>query len=185
MPSHDAQPRHRRYSVRWQARLDSETHGKLQALAQRFHRKHAQILRYVMAWGLDNPNAWTADCQPPDRTHLVPMLIDPELCQRVQDAAAAHGSSVAAWVRQAMRHITVEDFRSSWRAGEKLSRSHDSGYFRRKFGLRLDDETAHKLEGLTAVLGRPAAEVIRQLIIQATIENFPESWRGAGARVAR
>jgi predicted HicB family RNase H-like nuclease len=130
MPSLPSQPRHRRYSVRCQARLDDETHAKLQELVQALYRKQAQILRYVMAWGLDHPHAWRLNRQHPDRTHLVHMLIDPELCQRVQDAAATHGVSIAAWVRQAMRHIAREDFPASWRAGETSRRSHESGHSR-------------------------------------------------------
>jgi hypothetical protein len=43
--------------------------------------------------------------------------------------------------------------------------------------LRLDDQTANPLERLTQAFGRSAAEVIRQLILQARLEEFPESWR--------
>jgi hypothetical protein len=59
MPSLTPQPRHRRYTVRWQARLDAEAHAKLQELAQDFHRKRAQILRHVMPWALARTHAWT------------------------------------------------------------------------------------------------------------------------------
>ena len=57
--------------------------------------------------------------------------------------------------------------------------SHDSGYFRRKFGLRLDEVTLRKLEVLTQTFDRAAAEIIRQLIMQATPEHFPGSWHMA------
>jgi hypothetical protein len=43
--------------------------------------------------------------------------------------------------------------------------------------MRLDTVTSHKLETLTKTFGRSAAELIRQLIAQATPETFPESWR--------
>jgi hypothetical protein len=132
-----------------------------------------------MASGLDYPDRWTPDRQHPDSTHLVHMLIDAELFQRVQDAAAAHGASVAAWLRLAMRHITLEDFPASWRVGETSPRSHESGHYQRRFMLRLDDETSHKLETLTCAFDRPAAEVIRQLIGQAKPEDFPRSWQVA------
>ena len=46
--------------------------------------------------------------------------------------------------------------------------------------LRLDDETSHKLEMLTRAFGRPAAEVIRQLIGRARPEDFPQSWQMDG-----
>src|SRR5215471_12035740 len=60
------QPRHKRYSVQWQARLDPQTFAKLQELVQTFHRRRAQILRYVMAWGLGHMHAGTSNRQPPD-----------------------------------------------------------------------------------------------------------------------
>ena len=110
---------------------------------------------------------------------LVPVLLEPTLLQQVQDAARVLGVSAAAWLRQAIRQISLEDFPASWRAGVAGSRSHDSGYFGRKFGLCLDAVTSQKLEVLMQAFDRPAAEVIRQLIAQATLEDFPESWHPA------
>jgi hypothetical protein len=40
-----------RSSARVEARLDAETHAKLQALAATFHRTRAAVLRVVMQWG--------------------------------------------------------------------------------------------------------------------------------------
>jgi hypothetical protein len=137
-------------------------------------RKQAQILRYVMAWGLDHPHAWTRDRQRPDRTHPVHMLVEPALWQQVQGAVALKGVSVAAWVRQVMRNVTIADFPASWRAGKTAPRSHESGHYRRRFMLRLDDETSRKLEMFIHAF-RPAAEVIRQLIGQAKPDDCPES----------
>jgi predicted transcriptional regulator len=179
MLSPRSQPRHKRYSARWQVRLDPETHAKLQELTKALHRKRAQILRYVMVWGLDHPQARTPNRQPPEGTHLVHMLAEPALLQQVREAAALQGDSVAAWVRQAMRQVTLEDFPASWLAGEMASRSHDSGHYQRRFMLRLDTETSHKLETLTRAFDRPAAEIIRQLIGQAKPEYFPRSWQMA------
>jgi hypothetical protein len=99
-PPPEPQPRQRRYSVRRQARLDAETHAKLEELARTFHRKRAQILRYVMQWGLAHTTGWTVDPSSLDRAHLVHMLVNSELLQEVQDAADAHRTSVAAWVRR-------------------------------------------------------------------------------------
>jgi hypothetical protein len=93
------QPRQRRYRVRQQARLDRETHAKLEAMATALHRQRSAILRYVMQWGLAHTNGWTVDRSPPDRLHLVHMLVEPELLQQVQDAAAAHSVTMAAWLR--------------------------------------------------------------------------------------
>jgi predicted transcriptional regulator len=176
-PSPEPQPRRRRYSVRYQARLNAETHAKLEALANTFHRKRAAILRYVMQWGLAYTTAWTVDPSIPDCPHLVHMLVDPELCQQVQEAADVHGTSVAAWLRHAMRQVTPDDFPPSWRAEETAVRSHDSGYFRRKFGLRLDNVASRKLEALTLTFDRSADEIIRQLIAQAAPDDFPQSWQ--------
>jgi predicted transcriptional regulator len=172
-------PRHVRYSARHQARLDAETHAKLDALASTFHRKRSAILRYVMQWGLRHSEGWTIDRSPISTVPPVPVLLEPELLQQVQDAASAHGASIAAWLREAVRRVTAEDFPASWRAGEMASRSHESAYFHQKFGMRLDEVTSRKLEALTQTFHRPAAEVIRQLIVQAKPEDFPKSWQMA------
>jgi predicted DNA-binding protein len=170
------QPRHIRYSARYQARLDAETSAKLEDLAAAFRRKRSAILRYVMQWGLRHSKAWIIDRSTVSAVPPMPVLLEPELLQQVQGAAAAHGVSMAAWLRKAMRRITADDFPASWRAAETLGRSHESGYFRRKFGMRLDAVTSQKLETLTRTFGRSAAEVIHHLIAQATSEDFPESW---------
>jgi predicted transcriptional regulator len=172
----DSRTRQRRYSTCRQARLDAETHAKLEALANSFYRKRAQILRHVMQWGIAHTNGWTIDSSIPDRPHLVQMLVEPDLLQQVHAAADAHGASVAAWLRHAMRQVTHDDFPPSWRAEEIAVRSHDSGYYERRFQLRLDQATQRKLETLTQTFQRSAAEVIRQLIAQARPENFPQSW---------
>jgi hypothetical protein len=94
----------------------------------------------------------------------------------VEDAAAARGASVAGWLRHALRQVPIEDFPASWRTGEQAPRSHESGYYARKFGLRLDHETSRKLATLTEAFDRSATEIIRQLIVQARPEDFPQSW---------
>ena len=146
----DPHPRQRRYSVRHQARLDTETHAKLGELAAAFHRKRPAILRYVMQWGLAQTNRWTVDMAAPGTVRTLGMLLDPELLQQVQEAAAAHGATVAAWVRQAMREVTIDDFPGSWRAGVIGVRSHDSHTYGQRFMLRLDETTSQKLQELVA-----------------------------------
>jgi hypothetical protein len=138
-PPPELQPRRRRYSVRRQTRLDAETHAKLEELSSGFHRKRAAILRYVMQWGLGHTEGWSIDFSIPDHPHLVHMLLEPVLCQQVQEAANAHGVSVAAWDRHTMRLVMREDVPASWRAGETAPRSHDSGYDGTRFVLRLDE----------------------------------------------
>jgi predicted transcriptional regulator len=170
------QPRKRRYSARYQARLDEQTYTKLQELGKTYHRKRAPILRYVLQWGISHSGGWTINQSPRASVHPVHVLVEPALMQQVQGAADRHRITVAAWVRQAMRQVTLEDFPESWRAGAPFVRSHESGYYDRKFGLRLDEGTSHKLDALCQTFHRSAAEVIRQLIHGATPEDFPESW---------
>jgi hypothetical protein len=89
-----------------------------------------------MQWGLRHSAGWTIDRSSVVAVPPVPILLEPELYQQVQDAAAAHGVSMAAWSREAMRRITADDFPASWRMGERAGRSHESHYYHRKFGLR-------------------------------------------------
>ena len=81
----------------------------------------------------------------------------------------------------AMRQVTLVDFPASWRVGDAVPRSHDSGYYGQRFMLRLDERTAHKLQRLVEQCGRSRAEIIRQLVAQATLEDFPTSWQLAAA----
>jgi hypothetical protein len=78
-----------------------------------------------MQWGLAQTTGWTIDPLIPDLPHLVHILVERDLVQHVQDAAGAHGATVAAWLRHAMRHVSLEDFPPSWRAGETTARSHE------------------------------------------------------------
>jgi hypothetical protein len=118
--------------------------------------------------GFGHSEGWTVDQSPVAAVPPIPVLLAPELLQQVQAAAAAHGVSIASWLRHALQQIAPDDFPAGWRVGERAGRSHESGYDHRKFGLRLDAATSHKLEALTHTFDRPAAEVIRQLILQAT-----------------
>jgi hypothetical protein len=83
--------------------------------------------------------------------------------------------SVAAWMRQAMREVTTEDFPASWRASDIAIRSHESSYYSTRFMLRLDRDSARKLEILKQTFDRPAAEIIRALIARVTLDDFPAS----------
>jgi predicted transcriptional regulator len=183
-PPQAPQPRHVRYRVRHQARLDAETHAKLEELAAAFHRKRSATLRHTMQWGLTQTRGWTVDRAVPGTVRTVGMLLEPELLQQVQEGAAVHGATVAVWLRQAIRQITLEEFPDSWQAEDiqgRRPRSHDSRQYRTRFMLRLDDETSEKLHTLTRTFDRSAAEVLRHRIAQATPEDFPQSWRLAAA----
>jgi hypothetical protein len=47
-PARAPHPRHVRYSVRYQARLDAETSAKIEELARTFHRKRSVVLRELV-----------------------------------------------------------------------------------------------------------------------------------------
>jgi predicted DNA-binding protein len=175
-PSGAPHQRHVQYSARHQARLDAETHAKLEEFARTFSRTRSDILRYVMQWGLTQTGGWTVDMAVPGTVRTLSMLLEPELLQQVREAAAVHGATVAAWVRQAMRQVRVDDFPESWRMGVAGVRSHDSPTYGRRFMLRLDETTVQKLQRLVEHFAKSRAEVIRQLIAQATPEDFPPSW---------
>ena len=95
----DPHPRQRRYRARLQARLDAETHAKLEELTAAFHRKGSAILRHMLSWGLTQAQGWTFDRGFTTTVHLVPILLEPALLQQVQDSARVHGTTVAVWVR--------------------------------------------------------------------------------------
>jgi predicted transcriptional regulator len=130
-----------------------------------------------MQWGIRHSEGWTINRSPVVAVPPVPVLLEPELIQQVQEVAAAQGVSMVEWLREAMRRIAADDFPASWHANEAEGRSHDSGHYGRRFMLRLDNETSSKLETLTQAFNRSAAEVIRQLIVQARPEEFPKSWQ--------
>jgi hypothetical protein len=119
------QTRDVRYSARYEARIDAETHAQLTTLAATFHRKRSAIVRSVMQWGLAQTRGWTVDVTIPGMVYKLSPLLEPDLLQQVQAAAAAQGVSVAAWVREAMRRISVDNFPATWHAaaGEGANRN--------------------------------------------------------------
>jgi hypothetical protein len=76
-----------------------------------------------------------------------------------------------------VRQITITDVPTSWQEERSKERSHDSPADDTRFMLRFDNLTRKKREDLSTHFDRPASEVIRQLIAQATPENFPKSWQ--------
>ena len=149
-----------RYSVRHQARLDAETYAKLEDLAGAFHRKRSAILRQVMQWGLTQIRGWTVDMAVPGTAHTLGMLLEPELLQQVQKAAAVHGARMAARLREAVRRVTRDVFPDSWRTGVIGVRSPDSHTYGQRFILRLDESTAQKLQELITPFGISRAAII-------------------------
>jgi hypothetical protein len=112
----------------------------------------------------------------PRTAHTLSLLLDRTLYRHVQRAAAAQGVTVATWLRHALRQIRREDFPRSWRTDAMTGRSHDSQRYRTRFMLRLYARTAEKLQSLVDQLGQPRAVIIRHLIVQATPEDFLQSW---------
>jgi predicted DNA-binding ribbon-helix-helix protein len=75
-----------------------------------------------------------------------------------------------------VRHITMADFPASWQEEPSDERSHDSRRYGKRFMLRLDDPTWGKLDALATHFEMSGAEIVRQLIAQATPDTFPASW---------
>jgi predicted transcriptional regulator len=181
-------PEHRsrrpRASIRMDARLDTMTRAKLEGLATQFHRSRAAVLRQVMHWGLSREPSGQVNreaTQGPVRRLF--FIVESELYQQVRRAAGAAGGAIAPWLRHMLREITVVDFPASWRAGEASRQgspeghSHDSRAYGQRFMLRLDEPTWETLESLSKHFKKSSAEIIRQLVAQATPEAFSTSWR--------
>ena len=93
--------------------------------------------------------------------------------------AQAVGCSIAAWLRHWLRQVTVADFSAHWQAAAGTSagsRSHDSRVYGTRFMLRLDAASETTLQRLAEQFNVPRAEIIRQLLAQATPNMFPASW---------
>jgi hypothetical protein len=101
--------------------------------------------------------------------------------EAVQALATSAGGDISAWLRYAVQQITAADFPASWQATSAEQqrapkRSHDSRQYGTRFMLRLDEVSLDKLDAFTQVFVTPRADVIRQLIMQATPKVFPKSW---------
>jgi hypothetical protein len=66
-------------------------------------------------------------------------------------------------------------FPASWCTGKSTPRSHEPGHDHWRFQLRLDHDTAWRLETFMQTFHRSAAEIIRRLITHATAEDFPST----------
>jgi predicted DNA-binding protein len=166
-----------RASIRIDARLDATTREKVDDLAQHFHQPRAAVLCHIMHWGLSYEQPGPLDqheSQGPVR-HLY-LCVPSELRDGVEKAATAAGVKTASWLRHMVRQITITDFPASWQEATPCERSHDSRTYGRRFMLRLDDSTRETLEAWSTHFERSAAEIIRQLLAQATSDMFPVSW---------
>jgi hypothetical protein len=146
-------------------------------LAQHFHRPRAAVLCHIMHWGLSRGQTGPLDqgeSQGPV-CHLY-FYVASDLYGRVRNAAAAARLKTAPWLRHMVRHITMADFPTSWQEEQSDERSHDSRRYGKRFMLRLDEPTWETLEALSTHFERSGAEIIRQLLAQATPDTFPASW---------
>jgi hypothetical protein len=157
--------------------LDSTTQAKVDELAKRFHQPHAAVVCHIMQWGLSRGPAEMLDggaSKGPVR--YLYLYVDAELYTRAEEAAATAGVKIAPWLRWVVRQITLTNVPASWEVERSEKRSHDSPMYSTCFMLRLDEAAQTKLQHLIQQFGVPKAHPIRQLIIQATPEDFPNSW---------
>jgi hypothetical protein len=159
------------------ARLNATTRSKGDELAKRFHQLRAAVVCYIMRWGLSRGSTEIFDggaSEGPVR-HLS-CYVDTALHARVEKAAMAAGVKIAPWLRATVRQITMTDFPPSWQSVTFEERSHDSHSYDTRFMLRLDEAAQTKLQRLISYFGVSKADIIRQLLVQATPEDFPNSW---------
>jgi hypothetical protein len=105
------------------------------------------------------------------------LYVESDLHEQVEKAATAAGVKTAPWLRSMVRQITVTDFPANWLEERSEERSHDSRTYGERFMLRLDEPSRTKLQQLIQPFGTSKAEIIRQLIAQATPDDSPKSWQ--------
>jgi hypothetical protein len=165
-------------SIRMDARLDPTTRAKVDDLARRFRKPRAAVLGHIRRWGLSRGQAERLDggeSEGPVR-HLY-LYVDTGLHAQGEKAATAASVKSAPWLRAMVRQITTPDFPASWQDATPKDRSHDCRTAGRRFMLRLDEASRITRQGLVERFAVANAEIIRQLIIQATDEDCPTSWQ--------
>jgi hypothetical protein len=106
------------------------------------------------------------------------MTVNRELHRQMGALAQEMGCSIAAWLRHWLRQVTVADFPAHWQAAAGTSvgsRSHDSRVYDTRLMLRLDAASETALQRLAEQFNVPRAEIVRQLLAQATPDTFPAS----------
>jgi predicted transcriptional regulator len=177
IPPRDGRPSEPRSSIRMDARLDATTRAKVDELAKQFHRPRAAVLCHILRWGLSRGLAEMLNggaSKGPVR-HLY-LYVEIELHEPVVQAAAAASMTITSWLRAMVRQITLTDFPPSWHEATPEERSYDSRIYDTRFTLRLDETSQTKLQQLISHLRASKADIIRQLILQATPGDFPTSW---------
>jgi hypothetical protein len=101
-----------------------------------------------------------------------------ELHQGLEQAAAALGVDIAPWLRHLVRQVTMTDVPARWQEARVEARAHDSPRSRERFMLRLDERSRTRLQALGEHFGVSKADIIRQLLAQATdARHIPENRR--------
>jgi predicted transcriptional regulator len=183
----DHWPGQPRSHARLEVHLDEETQRKLTRFVTAFGRSRSAVLRHVLEWGLSHGQGWKIDRRrPPAKAQRIFLRIEPERRQQVEAVATTAGGDISAWLRRAIQQVTAADFPASGQAasaeqGRAPRRSHDSRQYGTRFMLRLDEASLGKLDALTASFHTSRAEIIRQLLMQATPKVFPQSWHMAAA----
>jgi hypothetical protein len=152
--------------------------AKVDDVAKRLHQPRAAVMCHIGHRGLNRGPAEIVDggASAGLVRHLY-LYVDTELHARVEKAAMAAGVTMALWLRAMVRQISMTDFPASWEEERSAEQSHDSRVYDTRFMLRLDKTSQAKLQQLISHFGVSKATVIRQLIIQATPEDFPTSWQ--------
>jgi hypothetical protein len=126
--------------------------------------------------------------RPPSPAQNLSVRVTAGLRQQVYDEARTSGVPVSTWLRQVVQHITPDDFPASGPPEitsedeeedrtRRRPRSHESRRYTRRFMIRVDEATGRKLALFMQTFERPAAEIIRHLISQATHAHFPKNWQ--------
>jgi predicted transcriptional regulator len=159
------------------ARLDTATRQKVDNLATRFHQPRAAILCQIIHGDLSHEQLEPLDQgEAPGLVCHLHLYVPSELHEQVPKAATAAELKTAPWLRTMARQVTIQDFPTSEQEATPRERSHDSRTHTDHFMLRLDQPIREKLEDLSTHFNKPASEIIRHLIAQATPEGFPKSW---------
>ena len=89
---------------------------------------------------------------------------------------------IASWLRQMVRQIALTEVPASWQEAQAAERSHDSRDDDTRGMLRLDQPSRAQWQHRVGHWAVSKAQVIRQLSIQATPEDFPTSWHRRAAK---
>jgi hypothetical protein len=167
--SRDDPPREPPARIRLDARLDAATRQQVDDLARHFHQPRAAVLSHIIYWGLSCGPMETRDqgnAQGP--VHHLCCYVDSNLYEEVQKATTAAGVNIAPWLRHMVAQIPITDFPGNWQEERSERRSHDSRVYGARFMLRLDRASETALQRLAEQFNLPRAEIIRQLLVQAT-----------------